>query len=150
MPRTDVILLTEKELKTKIAQVLQPYPDPSKETKSHNRWIQGIVRNYTQFELRVRNPAYFNTGRYETWPNIVLGFSVGQFTAVNRDYLPSGATGGNAWDLEIQLGLSMYLSFVGCGSVQPAKPVDPRSYATKTFTIWIIADLKNSTGLDPS
>ncbi|KAF5568020.1 hypothetical protein FPHYL_2954 [Fusarium phyllophilum] len=112
MPRTDVILLTEKELKTKIAQARTiPDPEPSKETKSHDRWIQGIVRNYTQFEFRVRNPPYFYSGRYETSPNMVLGFSVGQFTAVNHYLSPTGATGGNAWELEIELGLYLYLAF---------------------------------------
>jgi hypothetical protein len=60
----------------------------------------------------VRPPPYFNTGKYETWPEEVAAWSVGQFTAVNGNNTGGGATGGNAWGLHLEQGLDVELAFV--------------------------------------
>lgn len=64
------------------------------------------MKNCTQFDIQVRPPAYFYTGRYETWPTEVGAWSVGQFTGVNSDDSIAGVTRGNAWDLHLEQGIS--------------------------------------------
>jgi hypothetical protein len=89
-----------------------PNPEPSDPTKKKNYWIQGIVKNCTQFPLQVRSPPYFDSGKYETWPTGIGAWSVGQFSAVNGDNHPGGATGGNAWELHLEQGINFDLAFV--------------------------------------
>lgn len=89
-----------------------PNPEPSDATNKKDYWIQGVVKNCTQFDLQVRPPAYFNSGKYETWPLDIAAWSVGQFTAVNSDNAGGGATGGNAWNLHMEQGIDLYLAFV--------------------------------------
>lgn len=48
----------------------------------------------------------------ETWPSDVDAWSVGQFTTVNGDNSPGGATGGNAWDLHLEQSIDFNLAFV--------------------------------------
>ncbi|KAI9170787.1 hypothetical protein HJFPF1_00260 [Paramyrothecium foliicola] len=112
MPETNVVLVTKQELADNITKTHAiPNPEPSGDTKKKNHWIQGIVKNCTQFQLKVRPPPYFNSGRYETWPSDISAWSVSQFSAVNGDNSLAGATGGNAWNLQLEQGLEVNLAF---------------------------------------
>ncbi|CAH0049648.1 unnamed protein product [Clonostachys solani] len=112
MPQVQAPFVTRQELQEKTANTLAiPNPEPSSATQSRPRWIQGIVKNLTQFNLQVRPPAYFYSGRYETWPTEVGAWSVGQFTCVQSENSASGVTGGNAWNLYIEPGIEVNLAF---------------------------------------
>ena len=89
------------------------FPDPGGPTKDKGYWIQGIVRNCTQFTLTVRPPPYFDSGRYEVHPDQISAFNVGHFTAVNNDNGAGGATGGNTWDLPLDSNVQFNLALVG-------------------------------------
>jgi hypothetical protein len=71
------------------------------------------VINCTQFKLATRSDSYFDSGRYETHPSNVNAWSIGQFTVVDKDNsLLTGATGANGFDLQLQSGIDVNLSFV--------------------------------------
>ncbi|KAJ4245743.1 hypothetical protein NW762_013867 [Fusarium torreyae] len=108
MPEVGVKLLPKEELENKTLELRNP--EPSDATKKKGYWIQGILKNCTQFDLQVRPPPYFNSGRYETGPLDIPAWSVGQFTAVNGDWNLEGATGGNAWDLILEVGVELNLA----------------------------------------
>ena len=69
--------------------------------------------NCTQFKLATRSDSYFDSGRYETKPSDVNAWSIGQFTVVDKDgSVLTGATGANGFDLQLQSGIDVNLSFV--------------------------------------
>ncbi|CAI6051832.1 unnamed protein product [Clonostachys chloroleuca] len=113
MPEIKSPFVTKQKLQEKTSMTLEiQNPDPSSATKNKSYWIQGIVKNCTHFDIQVRPPAYFYTGRYETWPTEVGAWSVGQFTGVYSDDSIAGVTGGNAWDLHLEQGIWHYKSGV--------------------------------------
>jgi hypothetical protein len=58
--------------------------------------------------------TYFDTGKYwpATPPSDVQPFSVGTFSACNRDWDPRAATGGTAFGMELDSTNELFFSIV--------------------------------------
>ena len=72
-----------------------------------------MIRNCTQFKIKIKGDAYWDSGRYEECPTPTIDpFSIGTFTGVNKDYEWTGATGGQAYTLNIESDTKLDLSLV--------------------------------------
>ncbi|KAH9923435.1 uncharacterized protein BXZ73DRAFT_103873 [Epithele typhae] len=95
------IIVTGAELAVKIAEVANKLiPRPPTELMNRFRWIQCTVKNETQFALLVQE-SYFSSGRYFTPPGSTRAFDQLVFSGCNRDFSPTGVTGGTAFRLSL-------------------------------------------------
>ncbi|GAB1525670.1 hypothetical protein RhiTH_008833 [Rhizoctonia solani] len=84
-----------------LSQVLaQGLPNVPDSVKEKYRWLQGVVRNATDFNVIVLKGT-MNSGKYAQAPDPVDSFDIGAFTGVNGDNtVLTGISGGQAYKIE--------------------------------------------------
>ncbi|KAF8598927.1 hypothetical protein BDV93DRAFT_560828 [Ceratobasidium sp. AG-I] len=96
-------VLTKKQFEANRdqAQARQPPSVPGSLKKKY-RWLQGIVRNPTEFEVIV-GESYFNSGRFDkALPSSLGSFKLGTFTACNGDNtFFTGVSGGLTYKINL-------------------------------------------------
>ncbi|TFK23484.1 hypothetical protein FA15DRAFT_745098, partial [Coprinopsis marcescibilis] len=79
--------------------------------KEKTRWIQGIIRNATDFQIRYVK-SYLDSGRYDQFPSPTVNpFSTSTFTGCNGDNSAlTGISGGATYRIDIDEKHSYYFS----------------------------------------
>lgn len=77
-------------------------PDVPNSLKDKTRWLQGIIRNSTDFQVRY-GTSYLDSGRYDQFPSdTVDAFSLSTFTGCNGDgTVFTGFSGGASYRIDI-------------------------------------------------
>ncbi|KAF8598928.1 hypothetical protein BDV93DRAFT_560829 [Ceratobasidium sp. AG-I] len=112
-------VLTESQFIANRDEALAKQPPSVPDSlKKKFRWLQGIVRNPTEFEVVV-GASYFGSGRYQDPPLSLEAFQLGTFTVCNIDEsYPTGVTSGLTY--KIKLDEHKYFSF-SIGFTNPRK-----------------------------
>ncbi|KAF3931577.1 hypothetical protein ABW19_dt0209229 [Dactylella cylindrospora] len=92
-------VMAKDALQRKIAKdKISTTPDsPPSELSGKSASVQIFIRNLTQFEIKLHD-SYFYSGRNSKGPEgVIYPFSTMTFSVCNRDWFPTGVTGGNAF-----------------------------------------------------
>ncbi|TFK23483.1 hypothetical protein FA15DRAFT_705373 [Coprinopsis marcescibilis] len=86
-------------------------PDVPPSLKNKSRWIEGVIRNATDFPIRYVE-SYLDSGRYDKFPDPTVNpFAVGTFNGCNGDHtLFTGITGGATYRIDLDEDHSFYFS----------------------------------------
>ncbi|KAI0373241.1 hypothetical protein BV20DRAFT_1050152 [Pilatotrama ljubarskyi] len=77
--------------------VAQSAPPPPPGIKDKYRWLQGTIKNETQFQIQLID-SYFDSGRYWTAPTDIAPFTQMTFSCCNSDgSFLTGVAGGTAF-----------------------------------------------------
>ncbi|KAI9816331.1 MAG: hypothetical protein M1826_001866 [Phylliscum demangeonii] len=78
-----------------------PTPDAGEQVKEKSRWLQGTVRNASDFPILAQR-SHFDSGRYEDGPSRIDAFELATFSACNGDNtFMTGVSGGQSFKIEI-------------------------------------------------